>query len=83
MAAPMQRRVLSHAWDRRRVKLAFSLNVFSLISTQKGWASEALVYNQLAQEWAHLEDTATGVDPLARLGEPAQGSLALAGGRTG
>jgi putative DNA methylase len=53
-----------------------------LLSTQKGWASEALVYNQLAQEWAHLEDIATGVDPLARLGEPAQGSLALAGGRT-
>jgi putative DNA methylase len=54
-----------------------------LISTQKGWASEALVYNQLAQEWAHLEDIATGVDALGRLREPAQGSLALAGGRTG
>jgi putative DNA methylase len=54
-----------------------------LISTQKGWASEALVYNQLAQEWAHLEDIATAVDALARLGEPAQGSLALAGGSTG
>jgi putative DNA methylase len=54
-----------------------------LISTQKGWASEALVYNQLAQEWAHLEDITTGVDASGRLGEPAQGSLALAGGRTG
>jgi putative DNA methylase len=54
-----------------------------LISTQKGWASEALVYNQLAQEWAHLEDIAPGVGALARLGESAQGALALAGGRTG
>lgn len=54
-----------------------------LISTQKGWASEALVYNQLAQEWAHLEDAATGIDALAPPGAPAQGSLALAGGRTG
>jgi len=54
-----------------------------LISTQKGWASEALVYNQLAQEWAHLEDVAMGIDALAPRGAPAQGSLALAGGRTG
>ncbi len=54
-----------------------------LISTQKGWASEALVYNQLAQEWAHLEDVAMGIDALALPGAPAQGSLALAGGRTG
>jgi hypothetical protein len=28
------------------------------ISTQKGWSQEALVYNELAQEWAHLEDLA-------------------------
>jgi putative DNA methylase len=54
-----------------------------LISTQKGWASEALVYNQLAQEWAHLEDVAMGIDALAPPGAPVQGSLALAGGRTG
>jgi putative DNA methylase len=54
-----------------------------LISTQKGWASEALVYNQLAQEWAHLEDAATGIDALGRPGGPAQGALALAGGRSG
>ena len=53
-----------------------------LISTQKGWASEALVYNQLAQEWAHLEDVAMGIDALAPPGAAAQGSLALAGGRT-
>ena len=28
------------------------------IATQKGWSQEALVYNELAQEWAHLEDLA-------------------------
>lgn len=26
------------------------------IATQKGWASEALIYNELAQEWPALED---------------------------
>ena len=26
------------------------------IATQKGWAAEALVYNELAQEWTKLED---------------------------
>ena len=28
------------------------------ISTQRGMTEEALVYNELAQEWAHLEDLA-------------------------
>jgi putative DNA methylase len=28
------------------------------IASQKSWASEALVYNELAQEWTHLEDVA-------------------------
>jgi putative DNA methylase len=28
------------------------------IASQKSWAAEALVYNELAQEWAHLEDLA-------------------------
>ncbi|HUY05080.1 MAG TPA: DUF1156 domain-containing protein [Rhodocyclaceae bacterium] len=28
------------------------------IATQKGWAAEALVYNELAQEWRNLEDLA-------------------------
>jgi putative DNA methylase len=28
------------------------------IASQKGWAAEALVYNELAQEWTHLEDVA-------------------------
>ena len=26
------------------------------VATQKGWSNEALVYNELAQEWTHLED---------------------------
>ena len=29
------------------------------IATQKGWAAEALVYNELAQEWPKLEDLAS------------------------
>jgi putative DNA methylase len=29
------------------------------IASQKGWASEALVYNELAQDWTQLEDQAT------------------------
>ena len=32
------------------------------IATQKGWSQEALVYNELAQEWAHLEDLAVDLD---------------------
>jgi putative DNA methylase len=28
------------------------------IASQKGWASEALVYNELAQDWTQLEDQA-------------------------
>ena len=28
------------------------------IATKKGWAAEALVYNELAEEWPHLEDLA-------------------------
>ena len=31
------------------------------ISSQKGWAGEALVYNELAQEWARLEDIAVNM----------------------
>ena len=29
------------------------------IATQKGWADEALIYNELAQEWPKLEDLAS------------------------
>ena len=37
------------------------------ICSQKGWAGEALVYNELAQEWARLEDIAINIaSPGAR-----------------
>jgi len=31
------------------------------IATNKGWAAEALVYNELAQEWPNLEDRASEI----------------------
>ena len=31
------------------------------IATQKGWAAEALVYNELAQEWPKLEERAESI----------------------
>ncbi|BCG98800.1 hypothetical protein MesoLj131b_08000 [Mesorhizobium sp. 131-2-5] len=31
------------------------------IATDKGWASEALVYNQLAEEWPHLLDRSANI----------------------
>jgi putative DNA methylase len=42
------------------------------IATQKGWASEALVYNALAQEWPHLEETG---DRVAQAAGPAQAAM--------
>jgi putative DNA methylase len=33
------------------------------IASQKGWAAEALVYNELAQDWARLEDRAAAQPP--------------------
>ena len=36
------------------------------IATQKGWAAEALVYNELAQEWPKLEDLASTAPTCAR-----------------
>lgn len=44
------------------------------IATKKAWSNEALVYNELAQEWPKLEDLAssTSVEPA-----DAQGRLAL------
>jgi putative DNA methylase len=39
------------------------------IATQKGWASEALVYNALAQEWPNLEDLASAVAARVPLAE--------------
>lgn len=44
------------------------------IATQKGWAAEALIYNELAQEWPKLEDLA-GRDSVVGSIKPAQGIL--------
>jgi putative DNA methylase len=44
------------------------------IATQKGWATEALIYNELAQEWPKLEDLAANVAPPS-VTIPAQASL--------
>jgi putative DNA methylase len=41
------------------------------IATQKGWAQEALVYNELAQEWPNLEEMARDPRTVAAVG-PAQ-----------
>lgn len=35
------------------------------IATQKSWAAEALIYNELAQEWPKLEDLASSADVRA------------------
>jgi putative DNA methylase len=35
------------------------------IATQKGWAAEALIYNELAQEWPKLEDLASSAKSQA------------------
>jgi putative DNA methylase len=32
------------------------------IATQKGWSAEALIYNELAQEWPKLEDLASSIE---------------------
>jgi putative DNA methylase len=46
------------------------------IATKKGWAAEALVYNELAQEWPKLEELASSA--RARVEEAAaQGTLQL------
>jgi putative DNA methylase len=46
------------------------------ISSQKGWAGEALVYNELAQEWARLEDIAINIaSRAARAATGAQGAF--------
>jgi putative DNA methylase len=47
------------------------------ISSQKSWAAEALVYNELAQEWARLEDIAINMASPARAMTGAQGAFAF------
>ena len=51
------------------------------ISSQKGWAQEALVYNELAQEWTKLEDVAASMGATGRPAERAQGAFAFSEGR--
>jgi putative DNA methylase len=45
------------------------------ICSQKGWAAEALVYNELAQEWARLEDMAINMASPASTTTRAQGAF--------
>jgi putative DNA methylase len=44
------------------------------IASQKGWAAEALIYNELAQEWPKLEELASTAG-ARRAATAAQGSL--------
>ncbi len=45
------------------------------IATQKGWSAEALVYNELASEWAKLEDLAAANPTGASAGETKQAAF--------
>ena len=47
------------------------------IATKKGWSSEALVYNELAQEWTRLEDIAVDIASPARATTGTQGAFAF------
>jgi putative DNA methylase len=49
------------------------------IATNKGWAAEALVYNELAQEWTKLEDRAASLGRAGRSAVPDQGAFAFEG----
>ncbi len=49
------------------------------IATNKGWAAEALVYNELAQEWTKLEDRAATLDDAGRAPGPDQTTFAFEG----
>ncbi|WP_025032483.1 DUF1156 domain-containing protein [Bradyrhizobium sp. DOA9] len=45
------------------------------VSSRKGWHKEALVYNELAQEWPKLEELAQDIEADRLPGGPAQASL--------
>jgi putative DNA methylase len=49
------------------------------IATSKGWAAEALVYNELAQEWTKLEDRAATFDADGRAPSPSQTAFTFEG----
>jgi putative DNA methylase len=45
------------------------------IATNKAWAAEALVYNELAQEWTKLEDRAATLNDSGRALSPSQSAF--------
>ncbi|SHJ89975.1 putative DNA methylase [Bradyrhizobium lablabi] len=45
------------------------------IASRKGWQQEALVYNELAQEWPKLENLANEIEQGSRFDTPDQASL--------
>ncbi len=47
------------------------------IATKKGWAAEALVYNELAQEWPKLEDSGVGCRIVGAPDRSGAGDVAL------
>ena len=47
------------------------------IATQKGWAAEALIYNELAQEWPKLEELAVKEASVGPGAKVLQGQLDL------
>ncbi|QGY03384.1 DUF1156 domain-containing protein [Methylobacterium mesophilicum SR1.6/6] len=49
------------------------------IATQKSWAAEALVYNELAQEWTKLEDRASSLATAGPTPGPSQSAFAFGG----
>ncbi len=49
------------------------------IATNRGWAAEALVYNELAQEWTNLEDRAAKFDEAGRPPGPSQATFTFEG----
>jgi len=51
------------------------------IASQRGWQQEALVYNELAQEWAKLEDVGAKLNASGEPGEPAQAKFAFGEGQ--
>jgi len=55
-------------------KLAYRLYE---IASQKKWSAEALVYNELAEEWTKLEDIAANLETPARHAASAQGAFAF------
>jgi putative DNA methylase len=71
-AARLVRQMGARAADAQ--KLAYRLYE---IATQKKWPAEALVYNELAEEWTKLEDIALNLEPLGRRPSDAQGAFAF------